>query len=71
MTIVHNNSTAVLYVKFGPAASLTDYTYRLVSMATLELPMHEDNSVWKGIITGIWASADGFAYVTEYGRNPA
>lgn len=71
MGIVHNNSTDILYVKLGPDASLTDYAYRLVSMATLELPIHDDGKVYNGIVTGIWSGTNGNAYVTEYGQNPA
>lgn len=69
MLVVHNDSTAVLYVKLGDTAAATDYSYRLIAQATLELPIHDDGKVYSGIVTGIWVSANGFAYVTEYGRN--
>lgn len=71
MAVVHNDSTAVLYIKLGADASSTDYTYRMKPQGTMELPIHEDGRVYDGLITGVWASANGFAYVTEYGRNAA
>lgn len=59
--LVHNDSTAVLYLKFGSGASATDYTVRMVSQAYYECPY----PVYRGVVTGIWASANGNAYVTE------
>jgi hypothetical protein len=58
-TIV-NDSSAILYVKFGSTASTTSYTVRMVSNAYYEVPFN-----YSGIITGIWASATGAARVTE------
>lgn len=59
-TIV-NDSTAVLYAKFGATASATSYTYRLPAYSTLELPV----PIYTGVIDGIWDSATGNARVTE------
>ena len=59
--IIVNDSTSVLYVKFGATASATSYTYRLPSYYTLELPV----PIYQGIIDGIWVSANGSARVTE------
>ena len=59
---VHNDSSAILYVKFGSTASSTSYTVKLIADAYYELPT---TSVYTGIITGIWASATGSARVTE------
>jgi len=59
--IIVNDSTSVLYVKFGATASATSYTYRLPAYNTLELPV----PVYQGIIDGIWVSANGNARVTE------
>lgn len=56
-----NDSTQVLYVKFGTTASATSYTYRLVPGAILEL----EEPCYDGRIDGIWAAANGNAYVTE------
>lgn len=60
--VIMNDSTAILYVKFGATASATSFTYKLSGGETLELlgPV-----VYTGIITGIWASATGAARVTE------
>lgn len=64
--VIVNDSTAILYVKFGSAASSSSYTYFLAGSvsgvpATLELPA----MVYTGIVTGIWASATGNARITE------
>lgn len=59
--VIHNDSTAILYVKFGSAASSTSYTYKLQADALLESPAW----CYTGIITGIWASATGDARTTE------
>lgn len=59
--VIHNDSTAILYVKFGASPSATSFTYKLASQATLELPF----PVYRGVITGIWASANGAARITE------
>jgi hypothetical protein len=60
--IVMNDSTAILYLKFGATASATSFTYKLNGGETLELP---SSPVYAGIIDGIWASATGAARVTE------
>lgn len=57
--IIVNESAVVLYVKFGAAATSTDYTVALAANATLI----EDK--YTGIITGILASSTGFAPTTE------
>ena len=60
--IIYNDSTAVLRVKLGSAASATSYTYRLGAGDTYESPT---DWVYTGIVTGIWDSATGAAQVTE------
>ena len=56
-----NDSTAVLYVKFGTtAASATSFTAKLFQDDYYEVPYG-----YTGMITGIWASATGAARVTE------
>lgn len=60
--IIVNDSTAILYVKFGTAASATSFTYLLAAGDSLELV---NGNRYTGIITGIWASATGNARVTE------
>ncbi len=58
--IVHNDSTATLFVKFGATASSSSYTYRVEPNATLELPFG-----YTGQLDAIWSSAAGNARVTE------
>jgi len=59
--MIFNDSSAVLYVKFGSSASSTSFVVRLNSNAYYELPA----PCYTGIVTGIWASATGSARVTE------
>ncbi len=59
--MIHNDSTQILYVKFGTTASSTSYSVKLIADAYYEVPF----SAYRGIITGIWASANGSARVTE------
>jgi hypothetical protein len=60
--VIHNDSTAILYLKFGTTASATSFSYKLNGGETFESAMPV---VYTGIITGIWASATGAARVTE------
>lgn len=60
--VIVNDSTQVLYLKFGTTASATSYTYKLNAGDTLELP----RPVYTGRIDGIWASANGNARITEF-----
>ena len=60
---IMNDSTQVLYVKYGSAATTSDYNVKLIAGAYFELPT--DKIIYTGIVTGIWASANGNAYVTE------
>lgn len=62
--MVHNNSTATLYLKLGSAASSTSFTKVLLTQTDWELPT--TNGVYSGIITGRWAATNGDAQVTEY-----
>lgn len=61
--VIVNDSTQILYLKFGATASATSYTYKLGGGETLEIP--GANVLYTGIIDGIWASANGNARVTE------
>lgn len=56
----YNDSTQTLYLKFGTTASATSYTVKMPPDSYFEVP-----SRYTGRIDGIWASANGFAYVTE------
>jgi hypothetical protein len=57
---IHNDSTEILYVKFGTTASATSYTVKMVADAYYEVPFG-----YTGRIDGIWANANGNARVTE------
>ena len=57
--IIVNDSTAILYVKYGSTASATSFTYKLEAGETL------DEGLYTGIVTGIWVSATGSARMTE------
>jgi hypothetical protein len=59
---VFNDSTAVLYLKFGATASATSFTVKIGAGEYWESPAAP---VYTGVVDGIWASANGFAYVTE------
>ena len=60
--IIHNDSMAVLFVKFGSGASDTDFTHRLDSQGSLE---HRTGRVYRGLVTGRWGAESGAAQVTE------
>jgi hypothetical protein len=62
---ITNDSTAVLYVKFGASASTTSYIARLVQYDRIgQGPL---DGLYTGSITGIWASdAGGNARCTEW-----
>lgn len=58
---IYNDSTAVLYVKFGTTASSSSYTLQLAAGGYYETGV----MVYSGRIDGIWASANGNARITE------
>lgn len=62
MRTIFNDSTAILYVKFGPTAAATSYTVQLAANAYYEFP----RPVYAGQVDGIWASANGNARLTEW-----
>jgi hypothetical protein len=57
---IYNDSTAILYVKFGTTASATSFTVKMAADAHYEVPFG-----FTGRIDGIWASATGAARITE------
>lgn len=59
--LIFNDSTSVLYVNFGSAASSTAFTVKLAGGAYYEMPP----TVYTGAINGIWVTANGAARVTE------
>ncbi len=58
-----NDSTQILYLKFGATASATSYTVQLLANDYYELP---GPHMYNGIIDGIWASANGNCRVTSW-----
>jgi hypothetical protein len=61
LLLVYNDSTSVLYLKYGSSASSSSYTVKLAAGDYWEMPL----PVYTGIVTGVWASANGSALVTE------
>lgn len=59
--VITNDSSAILYVKFGATASATSFTYKLAAAERLACPV---GAPWQGQIDGIWASANGSARIT-------
>lgn len=57
--VITNDSTAILYIKFGTAATTSSYTISLNSGESLVVDKYN------GIIHGVWASANGNARITE------
>lgn len=61
---VYNDSTQVLYLKFGATASASSYTVQIAASGYWEMPTGE--GIYTGIVDGIWASANGNALVTVW-----
>lgn len=59
-TIQNDSASAILYVKFGAAASTTSYTVQIPAGGYYEAP-----GGYTGIIHGIWSAAVGNARITE------
>jgi hypothetical protein len=59
---IYNDSTAVLYVKFGATASATSYTVQLAAGDYYEFPQ----PCYGGVVDGIWAAANGNARTTAW-----
>lgn len=57
---IYNDSTQILYLKFGTTASSTSFTVPLAAATYFEVP-----GGYTGNIDGIWVSANGNARVTE------
>lgn len=61
--MIANDATTALYVKFGSAASLTDWSVKIAIGGYYELP----GPVYCGLVTGIWDTGPtGNARLTEY-----
>jgi hypothetical protein len=66
--IIYNDSTAVLYIKFGATAATSSYTIKCPAGATFAIGALAASTgpvVYTGIVDGIWAAANGVAAVTE------
>lgn len=62
---VYNDSTAVLYLKFNSgAASTSSYTVQVAAGGYFEFPQ----PLYGGVVTGIWAAANGNARTTEWSK---
>lgn len=60
---IHNDSTAILYVKLGSGASTSSFSFRITPQGYYESGV----LAYRGLISGIWASdASGAARITEY-----
>lgn len=59
--LIYNDSTSVLFVKLGAAASSSSYTVQVAANGYYELPQ----PIYIGIVDGVWAAANGNARVTE------
>lgn len=57
-----NDSTTVLYLKFGATASTSSYTVQLAAGGYFEMSAAR---IYTGAIDGIWASANGNVRITE------
>jgi hypothetical protein len=57
---IYNDSTAVLYVKFGATASTSSYTVQIAAAGYYEFPQ----PIYAGQVDGIWATANGNARTT-------
>lgn len=64
--IIRNGSTARLYISFSSTATTSSPTYLDQDDVMFDLPRLAGGEVYRGIITGIWASdAGGSAYISE------
>ena len=59
---IYNNSTATLYVCFGTTATQASAKFPLAAGGFYEMPF---NQVYTGVVSGIWASANGNASIYE------
>lgn len=62
---ITNDSSSVVYIKFGTTASLTSYTVSLAGAASAPFSYYEVPAGYTGRIDAIWASAAGNARITE------
>jgi hypothetical protein len=60
--MVFNDSTATLYLAFGPTASETAYTTQVAPGGLYEFPI----PMYAGVVSGIWSAANGSARLTSW-----
>ena len=60
--VFFNDSSSLLYLKWGAAPTITSYTVKVLAGGYYELP---GPIVYNGLITGLWATANGNLLVTE------
>jgi hypothetical protein len=58
---IFNDSTAILYFKYGEDAASNDFTVKLTAGSYFENAL----PVYTGAIEGVWAAENGAAQVTE------
>ncbi len=63
---IYNDSSAILYVKFGATASNSSYTVQVAAGGYYEFPGSGSGVVYSGVVDGIWASANGNARLTSW-----
>lgn len=59
----YNDTSAILYLKFGATASSTSFTVEIAGNGYYELP---GPNIYSGVIDGIWSSAVGSCRVTSW-----
>lgn len=59
--IVTNDSTAILYLAFSATSSTTAYSLKMFPNSA-----YITDTLYTGVISGIWAAANGAARVTEF-----
>lgn len=63
--MIFNDSTSVLYAKFGAGATSTSFTVLIPAGGYYEVPSGGHDGSYGGLITGVWTSTNGSARVTE------
>jgi hypothetical protein len=64
MRTIFNDSTQLVYVKFGVTATSSSYTVQIAAGGYYEFPGPGD--VYGGQVDAIWASANGNARVSSW-----
>lgn len=62
---IMNNSTAVLYIRFGEPATAATPTIRIPAEFLYEAPLNRGGQPYTGSVYGVWAAINGQAVVTE------